>query len=72
MIGIECNMMYYTPLFVEIPLYVTFPQPTQKRGKNEIMNSSAHPVENLTWSVSMAARRVRTTFCAERASIARG
>ena len=31
-------MMYYTPLFVEIPLYVTFPQPAQKRGKNEIMN----------------------------------
>ena len=25
-------MMYYMPLFVEIPFYVTFSQPAQKRG----------------------------------------
>ena len=71
MIGIECNMMYYTPLLVEISLYVTFSQPAKKRGKNDIMNSSVHPEENPTWLVSMVATRVRTTFCAERASIAR-
>ena len=62
MIGIECNMMYYTPLFVEISLYVTFPQPAQKRGKNEIMNSFVHPVVDLIWSVSMAARREAQSF----------
>ena len=32
-------MMYYTPLLVEISLYVTFSQPAQKRGKNDIIAS---------------------------------
>ena len=43
---IECDMSCSTQIVVEISMYVTFLQPAQNRPKNEIMNSSVHPVHN--------------------------